>query len=188
MEAIDILYATNVFHINSDPLIRNISTLILPQRLASIKWLELAIQLKVEDGLDLASLFRPIHDVFRGLRRLKLRLGGKLDPRPFWSQNKDKSIYHVVEITVIHAVDDLYNCFGAQLEELELTLGPRIFSGLAEMTQKRDGTMLSRPPDIVPIGDASAFFRPVKGQADDVTCSRGYWICSHMRTTAPGPG
>ena len=52
LEAIDVLYATDIIHINSVPLMINIHSLILPQRLASITSLELIWDLDIFNLYD----------------------------------------------------------------------------------------------------------------------------------------
>ncbi|KAI9148806.1 Sodium transport ATPase 5 [Paramyrothecium foliicola] len=85
-EGIEVLYATNTFMITNDPLILNLPRLLLPQRLAMIRHLEMSWQLRGAYGIErgrpvldeahLNDLLQVLSSHFLALRHLHVYIDG----------------------------------------------------------------------------------------------------------------
>ena len=176
------LYATNALRITDPPLTVDLPRFIIPQRLATVRRIQLVYRIPIMDPVVMASVtpaagsakdqlqhLRP--DVFPALRELYLAFWSSISPGPQTPAPLDW-----VQHCMLRPVDDIVVAFGAQATHVEIAPRPdRTFAELRKDLRRVTGggeRLGGRLQD----HDCRWAYRRAVPDSD----GRGYWVSFQM--------
>lgn len=124
------------------PLINNLPSLLLPQRLAAVTSLEIMLEIPTGSTDDaITSLLGIIPSNFPKLRKLFVHLDGDIYPRTDDGENVPEGDIRrraeVSEATLLAHFDHMLNSYGFRFIDCELGLPPSVFEPIANVARRR---------------------------------------------------
>ncbi|KAL7946160.1 hypothetical protein V8C42DRAFT_322638 [Trichoderma barbatum] len=181
LEGIDVLYSTNTIHTASKEMILSLTSILLPQRLASITSVELlwdfapfpsihpeVVKPPLSDMASFYAFLNAISSTFPAVRKLHISLQGRIYPtktidgHTSWDSNIDR----VDEI--LHPVDDLVLKLKPDVRR-DFSLG---IPSTLYMSQRDRALKNNDPVEQAHRDQHERHWRPLKGSGNDT----GYWV------------
>ncbi|PTB66884.1 hypothetical protein BBK36DRAFT_1198760 [Trichoderma citrinoviride] len=181
IEGIDVLYATNTFHTASKEMILSLSSILLPQRLASITSVELlwdfapfpsihpeVVKPPLSDMASFRLFLDAVPATFPAARKLHISLQGRLYPTRTVNglTRWDSSVDRTDEI--LRPVDDLVSRLGPHVTDFSLGIPSSLYQDQRDRALKNGD-----PVEQAHKGRHERHWRPLEGDGERRT---GYWV------------
>ncbi|KAL6872951.1 hypothetical protein J3F83DRAFT_760023 [Trichoderma novae-zelandiae] len=192
IEGIDVLYATNTFHTASKEMILGLSSILLPQRLASITSVELLWDFAPFPSIHPEVVKPPLSDMasFRlfldavpatlpAVRKLHISLQGRLYPTRTVNglTRWDSSVDRTDEI--LRPVDDFVSGLGPRVTDFSLGIPSSLYQDQRDKAFKNNEAV-----EQAHRGRHERHWRPLEGGGDGLRT--GYWVwLGHKDFTMP---
>lgn len=154
------------------PLITNLPSLILPQRLAAIKSLEILLAIpESSTGESIASLLAMIPASFPNLSKLHLHLDGEIYPKDAEGRripsNEIRQRAAASESGLLSYVDGMVRAYGPRYVDCDVALAGKVFQPLVNEARRRGDRMCQ---------DRSWIFGGFWRSVPEEYPKAGYWV------------